>query len=65
MKQKMLYIVLLVVTINLPAPSKECIKTAVCPLKVLPGIKAKTIIPQEEETAMLPVAPFSRMLFDL
>ncbi len=64
MKQKIVYIVLLVAGLYLPASSKECakcLKPAV-PERNMPVRLKVNIV--EEEVVSLPVSPFSR-LFNL
>ena len=63
MKQKIVYIVLLVAGLYLPASSKECakcFKPAVTAVTI--QVKVKVV---EEEVVGLPVSPFSRLFFNL
>jgi len=65
MKQKLIYFVILIAAMNLPADSKECGKPSCCPLIVnaVPE-KGKTVVKIEEMDAV-PASPFSRLLFNL
>lgn len=65
MKQKLIYLVILTVALNLPAGSRECGKLSCCPVAVnsIPE-KAKTLVKIEEMDAA-PASPFSRLLFNL
>jgi hypothetical protein len=65
MKQKLIYIVILVAAASLPAGSRECGKLSCCPLmvKAIPE-KIKTVVKMEEIDAV-PASPFSRLLFNL
>jgi len=68
MKQKMVYIVLLVAGIYLPAPSKEC-------GKVCPGVEMKQVAPAQvvqkkpavaaEDISSIPASPLTRAAFNL
>jgi hypothetical protein len=65
MKQKLIYSIVLVVAVYLPAASKECGK--ICRPAVMATAlqeKQKPGIGTEEITA-LPASPFSRLLFNL
>lgn len=66
MKHKIIYIVLLTVTIQLPASSNECGKITQAAITENPVDAASKLQPATvEETSMLPVSPFSRLLFNL
>lgn len=66
MKHKIIYLVLLTVTIQLPASSNECGKVSQVAITENPAeITTKSQPAATEETSMLPVSPFSRLLFNL
>ena len=66
MKQKLIYVVLLVACIYMPASSKECGK--VCVVMEIEK-KAPVVIEKPttaaEELVSLPASPFSKVLFNL
>jgi len=65
MKQKMIYIVLLMIAIQLPASSKECGKVLNCAVtESLLRAREKTSV-VVEEPGVLSASPFSRLLFNL
>jgi hypothetical protein len=65
MKQKLIYTVLLIIAMYLPASSKECAKVfkQAAAGNTLP-VKQKASVETGEITA-LPASPFSRLLFNL
>ncbi len=66
MKHKIIYIVLLTVTIQLPASSNECGKITQAAITENPADDtAKSQADATGEISMLPVSPFSRLLFNL
>ena len=65
MKQKIIYIVLLVTGMYLPASSNECGKVVQTVLtENVPETKEKPSV-AAEDVFNLPVSPFSRLLFNL
>jgi hypothetical protein len=65
MKQKLIYLVILLAAMNLPADSRECGKLIHCPMAgAMAPVKAKTVV-KIEETDIAPASPFSRLLFNL
>jgi len=65
MKQKLIYLVLVMTVMNLPASSRECGKLSCCPLTQSTVVeKAKPVVAIDEPD-MLAVSPFSRLLFNL
>jgi hypothetical protein len=65
MKQKIIYLVLLVTAMYLPASSKECAKVFKCVgTESVIQVPKKTSFEINEEAA-LPVSPFNRLLFNL
>jgi hypothetical protein len=64
MKQKLIYLVILVAAMNLPATSRECGKPSCCPLLNMTTGKTKAVVKIEEADAMA-ASPFSRLLFNL
>jgi hypothetical protein len=68
MKQKIIYFVLLVIAMYLPASSKECAKILKCVVTeslVQMKEKARPEVSVVKDEAALPVSPFSRLLFNL
>ena len=68
MKQKIIYIVLFIAAMYLPASSKECAKVIKCAVtESLVQIKAKVApgASEVQEASASPVSPFSRLLFNL
>ena len=65
MKQKMIYIVLLIVSMYLPASSNECSKIfqKIVPAGILQVAKKPSAA--VEEINSLPVSPFSKLLINL
>jgi len=64
MKQKLIYLVILMAAMNMPADSRECGKPGCCPLlNMIPG-KSKAVV-KIEETDAVAASPFSRLLFNL
>jgi hypothetical protein len=66
MKHKIIYLVLLTVTIQLPASSKECGK--ISQAAILENAADSTLKPPDvaaAQSSMLPASPFSRLLFNL
>ena len=66
MKQKMIYLVLLLAAMYLPASSRECGKVSKCTIgeSAVPQ-PAKKISHEVMEEAALPVSPFGRLPFNL
>jgi hypothetical protein len=65
MKQKLIYTVLLIMAMYLPASSKEC-------AKVFKQAAAENLLPVKQESSVeteeitgLPASPFSQLLFNL
>ncbi|MEP6748018.1 MAG: hypothetical protein ABJB86_09850 [Bacteroidota bacterium] len=67
MKQKIIYVVLFVAAMYLPASSKECAKVIKCGVTENLVQTKEKIAPaaSEMQEAGLPVSPFSRLLFNL
>jgi len=66
MKQKLIYLVILMAAMNMPADSRECGKPSCCPLlniNMTAG-KSKAVV-KIEETDAVAASPFSRLLFNL
>ena len=67
MKHKIIYIVLLTVTIQLPASSNECGKITQAAITENPVVDAGTRTKEAatDDTCILPVSPLSRLFFNL
>ncbi len=65
MKQNLIYLVLVMIVMNLPASSRECGKPSHCPLlqNAVPA-KEKTVVKMDEPDVLV-ASPFSRLLFNL
>jgi len=64
MKQKLIYLVILMAAMNMPADSRECGKPSCCPLLNMTPGKSKAVV-KIEETDAVAASPFSRLLFNL
>ncbi|MEO5681410.1 MAG: hypothetical protein ABIQ88_02150 [Chitinophagaceae bacterium] len=66
MKQKTIYIVLVIISMYLPASSNECGKiTQAVIIENMEETAVQATAVSAEETDVLPVSPFSRLLFNL
>jgi hypothetical protein len=65
MKQKIIYAVIVIVSMHLPASSKECAKIfqRVMPEKTLKLVEKPAVA--AEEISHLPVSVFSKLIFNL
>ncbi|HMC87470.1 MAG TPA: hypothetical protein VKI61_18230 [Chitinophagaceae bacterium] len=60
MKQKMIYLVFLVMAMNFPASSKECAKISKCrSVKAVLEVQKKAAAVEISEETALPASPFS------
>jgi len=66
MKQKLIYTVLLVAAVYMPAASKECGKLMPCVIVPENQLQVKeTPADNGVEVSALPLSPFSRLLFNM